>query len=71
MDILLLNLTSHQFHDFFRCPIFELFFFTNAGFVIAKDETLQKIRETDGGQIKEQDVPFIDLRFPAGMTRDS
>ena len=31
-----------------------------------RDETSKKILETNGGQIKEQDVP-IDLRFPTGM----
>ena len=37
-DILLLNLTSIGFTNFFRCLIFDLFFFTNADFVTIKDE---------------------------------
>ena len=39
----------HWFHDFFRCLIFEFFFFTNANH-------LNKIHETNAGKIKEQDV---------------
>ena len=50
-DILLLNLTSIGFTNFFRCLIFDLSFFTNADFVTIKDETLKKIRETDAGSI--------------------
>ena len=46
----------HWFHDFFRRLIFELFFFTNADVVTIKH--LHKIRETNRGEIKEQDVPF-------------
>ena len=38
-DILLLNLTSIGFTIFFRCFIFEFFFFTNADVVTIKDET--------------------------------
>ena len=37
--ILLLNLTSVGFTNFFRCFIFDLSFFTNADVVIIKDET--------------------------------
>ena len=40
----------HWFHDFFRCRVFDLFFFT-------KVYDLKKIRETDASPIKEQDVP--------------
>ena len=29
----------HWFHDFFRCLIFECFFFTNADVVTIKDKT--------------------------------
>jgi hypothetical protein len=36
-DILLLNLTSIGFTNFFRYLIFELFFFTNADVVTIKD----------------------------------
>ena len=43
-DILL-----HWFHEFFRCLIFDLSFFTNADVVTIKD--LKKIRETDAGSI--------------------
>ena len=50
---------------FFRCLIFDLFFFTNADAVTIKDET-KKIRETDAGQIKEE----ID-QFPADMVQNS
>ena len=47
-------LTSIGFTIFFRCLIFEVFFFTN------DDEVrhLNKIRATNGGKIKEQDVPL-------------
>ena len=38
-DILLLNLTSTDFTNFFRCLIFDLSFFTNADVVTIKDET--------------------------------
>ena len=38
-DILLLNLTSIGFTNFFRCLILDLFFFTNADVVTIKDET--------------------------------
>ena len=38
-DILLLNLTSIGFTNFFRCLIFDLSFFTNADVVTIKDET--------------------------------
>ena len=41
----------HWFHDFFRCLIFDFFFFTN-------DDDLNNFRETNGGEIKEQDVPL-------------
>ena len=60
-DILLLNLTSTGFMRFFRCLIFDFFFFTNVhtDIVTIKDESaIKKIRETDAGQIKEQDVPL-------------
>ena len=39
------------FNNFFRCLIFEFFFLTNA-------DDLNKIRETNGGKIKKQDVPL-------------
>ena len=39
----------HWFHEFFRCLIFDLSFFTNADVVTIKD--LKKIRETDAGSI--------------------
>ena len=42
----------HWFHEFFRCLIFDLFFFTNT------DAVTIKIRETDASQIKEQDEPL-------------
>ena len=42
-------LTFIGFTNFFRCLIFELFFFTNADVV-----TIHKIRETNGGKIKDQ-----------------
>ena len=38
-DILLLNLTSIGFTNFFRCQIFDLSFFTNADVATIKDET--------------------------------
>ena len=42
----------HCFHNFFRCLIFDLSFFTNADVVTIKDETsLNKIHETDAGPI--------------------
>jgi hypothetical protein len=41
-------LTSIGFTDFFRCLIFEFFIFTNA-------DDLNKIRETNGSKIREQD----------------
>ena len=44
-------LTSIGFTNFFRCLIFEFFFFRNA-------DGLNKIRETNAGKIKEQDVPL-------------
>ena len=47
-------LTSIGFMNFFRCLIFDLFFFTNADVA-----TIKKIRETDAGQIKVKDVPLI------------
>ena len=50
-------LTSIGFTKFFRCLIFEFFFFTNADVVTIKDY-LNKIRETNGGKIKEQGVPL-------------
>ena len=46
----------YWFHNFFRCLIFEFFFFTYADVVTIKD--LNKIRETNGGKIKEQDIPL-------------
>ena len=49
-------LTSIGLTNFFRCLIFEFFFFTNA-------DDLNKIRETNGGKIKKQDVPLT-LDFP-------
>ena len=54
-------LTSIGFTNFFRCLIFEFFFFTNADVVTIKDY-LNKIRETSGGKIREQD-----LKFPTDM----
>ena len=39
LDILLLNLTSIGFTNFYRCLIFDLSFFTNADVVTIKDET--------------------------------
>ena len=48
-------LTSIGFKIFFRCLIFEFFFFTNANVVTIKDGTYN-ICETNGGEIKEQDV---------------
>ena len=49
---------SIEFHWFFtnfvRRLIFEFFFFTNADVVTIKD----KFFETNGGRIKEQDVPL-------------
>ena len=57
---MLLNLTSIGFTKFFRCLIFELFFFTNADVVTIKDETSKKNCETDADQIKEQDVPLTE-----------
>ena len=54
-----LNLTSIGFTNFVRCLIFEFFFFTNADVVKQlKMGHLKKIRETNGGKIKEQDVPL-------------
>ena len=38
-SILILNLTSIGFTNFFRCLIFDLSFFTNADVVTIKDET--------------------------------
>ena len=53
----------HCFHNFFRCLIFDLSFFTNDDVLTIKDETskldhLKKIRETNRGQSKEQDIPL-------------
>ena len=45
---------AHWFHEF----IFDLSFLTNADVVTIKNETSKKILETNGGQIKEQDVPL-------------
>ena len=45
-------MTFIGFANFFRCLIFQFFFFTNADVTI-KD--LNKMRETNGGKIKEQD----------------
>ena len=42
---------------FFRCLIFEFFFFTNAD-VVRIMRHLTKISETNGGKIKKQDVPL-------------
>ena len=50
-DILLLNLTSIDFLD-----VSSLSFFTSAD--VLKMRHLKKIRETNGGKIKEQDVPL-------------
>ena len=49
-------LTSSGFMIFFRCLIFKFFFFTNADVVTINDKLLNKIRETNGGKIKEQDL---------------
>jgi hypothetical protein len=38
-SMLLLNLTSIGFMNFFRCFIFEFFFFTNSDVVTIKDKT--------------------------------
>ena len=38
-DILILNLTSITFTNFFRCLIFVLYFFTNADVLTIKDES--------------------------------
>ena len=48
---MLVLLTSIGFTNLFGCLIFEFFFFTNADVVTIKD--LNKIRETNGGKIKE------------------
>ena len=48
----------YWFHEFFRCLIFEFFFSTDADVVTIKYETSKQIRETNGGKIKEQDVPL-------------
>jgi hypothetical protein len=53
--------------NFFRCLIFELFFFKNADVVTINDETSKenskKIRETDAGPIKEQLTPIAFTNF--------
>ena len=48
---MLVLLTSIGFTNLFGCLIFEFFFSTNA-------DDLNKIRETNGGKIMEQDVPL-------------
>jgi hypothetical protein len=60
-QVFLLNLNSIDFTIFFS--IFELFFFTNADVVTINHEASKKIRETNAGQIKEQDVPLISICF--------
>ena len=52
------SLVLNDLNWFFRCLIFELFFFENADAVAIKDEALKKIREINGGHIKEQDIPL-------------
>ena len=46
----------HWFCKFFRCLFTEFFFFTNAD--VVKMIHLNKIHETNGGKIKEKDVPL-------------
>ena len=41
-DILLLNLTFIGLTSFFKCLIFDLFFFTNTDVVTIKDETFEE-----------------------------
>ena len=43
---------------FFRCLIFNCYNISICKKEKLKDETSKKIRETNGGQIKEQEVPL-------------
>ena len=57
------NRTASVSRIFFKCLIFDVssLTVTISAFVKKwkdKDEASKKIRETNGGQIKEQDVPF-------------
>ena len=45
---------------FFRCLIFDWYNISICKKGKVKDETSKKIRETNGGQIKEQDVPLTE-----------
>ena len=44
---------------FFRCLIFDCYNISICKKGKVKDEASKKIRETNGGQIKEQDVPQV------------
>jgi hypothetical protein len=53
---MLSNLTSIGFTNFLDVSSLIFFVFTNADVVTIKD--LNKIRETNGGKIKEQNIPL-------------
>ena len=47
------SIDFHWVCEFFRCFIYEFFFFTNDDVATIKED-----RETNGGKIKKQDVPL-------------
>ena len=59
-DILLLNLTSIGFTNFFRCLIFDLSFFTNADVVTIKDETS---KENSWNRCRSYWLPLVSQIF--------
>ena len=52
------NRTCIGFKNFFRCLIFDCYNVSICKKRKIKDEASKKFRETNGGQIKEQDVPL-------------
>ena len=50
--------TSIGFTNFFRCLIFDCYNISICKKGKVKEKTSKKVRETNGGQIKAQDVPL-------------